>query len=153
LPASLVSINFRCDDNLAYLIRTAACFGISTIHVIGSIPNRKVLFNSSGSLVDFINLKSYSNPSEFLAYAREENYKLVAAELVDHSVSLHDYRFNFDRHTAIILGNETTGVPSEIIAHADTVHIPMWGVGFCLNTSQTGTAFVSEYCRQYNFSS
>lgn len=149
VPASLVTINFQIDDNLAYLIRTACCFGFETIHVIGSIPPRKVLFNASGSLVDFITLKQYSSPSKFLSQARQNDWRLVSAELTNDSKNLFEYDFIHEGHTSIILGNETSGVPTELLMNSDVVHIPMWGKGYCLNTSQTGTAFVSEYCRQY----
>jgi tRNA G18 (ribose-2'-O)-methylase SpoU len=149
LPLSLVTINFQLDENLAFLIRTAACHGIRTINVIGSIPSRKALFNSSGSLVDFVNLNQFSTPSHFLSFAKESGINLVSAELTDGASSLYEYRFNMSNHTAIVLGNETSGVPGEILLNSDKVFIPMWGLGFCLNTSQTGTAFVNEYCRQY----
>lgn len=149
LPASLITINFHCDENLAFLIRTVACFGIDIIHVIGSIPARKNLFNASGSLVDFVELKQHSNPSSFLRFARDTGMNLVSAELTDNSRTLYDYGFNLQGHTGIILGNETSGVPVEILNNSDVLHLPMWGKGFCLNTSQTGTAFVSEYARQY----
>jgi len=107
------------------------------------------MHNSSGSLVDFIDLRQYSNPSEFLEYARQNNYKIVAAEITTGSTDIHAYEFDFSTHTAIVLGNESSGVPNEILFNSDVVHIPLWGPGFCLNTSQTGTVFVSEYCRQY----
>ena len=38
LPISIGCVNFMHDGNLAFLIRSAACFGIRDIHVIGSIP-------------------------------------------------------------------------------------------------------------------
>lgn len=149
LPVSLVTVNFHCDDNLAYLIRTAACFGISDIHVIGTIPPRKVLLNPSGSTVDFVKLHRYRNPSEFLNFVRKNDVQLVSAEIADQARSLYDYQFNFEKHTAIVLGNESIGIPSEILMNSQILYIPMIGAGFCMNTSQTGTAFVSECCRQY----
>ena len=29
-PFSLCAVNFQCDENIAYLIRTAACFGLGS---------------------------------------------------------------------------------------------------------------------------
>lgn len=149
LPASLVTVNFHCDGNLATLIRVAACFGFDTIHVIGSIPDRKLLANPSGSTLHLVKLKQYSNPSHFLEYARNRNFKLISAELTQNSHNLYNYEFDFNNHTAIILGNETTGVPTELLNNSEIIHIPMPGSGFCLNTSQTGTIFISEYVRQF----
>lgn len=149
LPVSFVAINFDFDDNLAFLIRTAACYGARSIYVIGSIPHRKFLNPKSGSLYDYMPIRGFSRPSEFLRFARGNNIHLISAELSDKATSLYDYRFNFDRHTAIVLGHETTGIPVEIAFNSEHVFIPMPGPGFCLNTSQTGTAMITEYSRQF----
>lgn len=149
MPISLVAINFDFDDNLAFLIRTAGCFGAKHVYVIGSIPDRSKLNPKSGSLFDYVSLKSFSNPSEFLAYTRENKIQLVSAELSEDAVSLYDYSFNREVETAIVLGHETVGVPVEILINSDKVYIPMMGAGYSLNTSQTGTAFITEYTRQY----
>lgn len=149
LPISFVTINFDCDDNLAFTIRTAACYGARNIYVIGSIPPRKFLNPKSGSLYDYVNLIGFSNPSSFLRYARDRDMNLISAEISDSATSLYDYQFDFNRHTGIVLGHETTGVPVDIVMNSAHVYVPMPGPGFCLNTSQTGTAFITEYSRQY----
>ena len=59
-PISLCCINFQHDGNLGYLIRSAACFGAQSIHVIGSVPDKKVLNPLSGSLYDYVEIKQYS---------------------------------------------------------------------------------------------
>ena len=149
LPVSLVTVNFDFDDNLAFVIRTAACFGISSVCVIGSIPSRSFLNPKSGSLYDYVKLISFKNPSMFLLHARQNNWQLVAAEISDEAKNIYNYQFNFTKHTAIILGHETTGIPTEIAYASTHVFIPMPGSGFSLNTSQTGTAFITEYSRQF----
>lgn len=149
LPVSFVAINFDFDDNLAFLIRTAACYGARSIFVIGSIPPRSVLNPKSGSLYDYIELKSFSNPGEFLRFSRLHGINLISAEISERAHNLYNYKFNFLQHTAIVLGHETTGIPVEIANNSEHVFIPMPGPGFCLNTSQTGTAMITEYSRQY----
>lgn len=149
LPLSIVTVNFDFDDNLAFTIRTAACYGVQNIFVIGSIPDRKLINSKSGSLYDYVNLKSFNSPIEFLEFSRKNNFNLVSAELNENSSNLFDYKFDMKNHTCLVLGHETTGVPIELILNGDSVYIPMPGVGFCLNTSQTGTAIMTEYVRQY----
>jgi tRNA G18 (ribose-2'-O)-methylase SpoU len=149
LPISFATIYFRCDENLAFLIRTAACFGIRDIHVIGTVPQRNEIHSLSGSLTDFVNLHQYSNPSDLLNYTRENNICLISAEIANDSSSLYEYEFDLERETIIILGNEISGIPTELAINSKIIHIPMLGSGYCLNTSQTGTAFISEYTRQY----
>jgi len=152
LPLSIATITFDEDDNLAFLIRSAACFGITNVYVIGSIPDRSFLKAKSGSLYDYVNLKSFSTPRAFLDFAKVYEKKIVAVELSRESGSLYEYKFDTDRDIIMVLGNEKTGVPSEIIMSNDSVYIPMIGSGYCLNVSQAGTAAMSEYCRQYMLS-
>lgn len=149
LPVSFTTINFDFDDNLAFLIRTAACYGFSHINVIGSVPDRSKLNPKSGSLYDYVEIRQYSTPHDFLEDVRERGVKLIAADISDRAESLYEFSFDFDSETSIVLGHETTGIPVEITFNSQEVFIPMPGVGFCLNTSQSGTAFATEYSRQY----
>lgn len=152
MPLSFVAINFQCDDNLAFLIRTAACYGAKEVCVIGSIPERSKIKRTSGGTIDYMKIRQFSNPRKFLSYVRENNISLISAELTDNSTSLYDFKFDFNNHTAIVLGHETVGVPNDILFNSKVLYIPMLGPGYCLNTSQAGTAFVTEYARQYHLS-
>lgn len=153
LPFYLAAVNFGLDENLALLIRSAACFGASGIFVIGGVPSPSFLRGRSGTTFDFMNIKSFSNPSQFLAHCREEGLKVVSAEICEGSASLYHYSFDFSSPNVIVVGNETVGVPGEIILHSDNVHIEMPGVGAFLNTSQAATVFANEFARQFSFAS
>ena len=146
LNVSLTTINFLCDNNLAFLIRAAACMCASHVNVIGGIPDRKHLYNASGSLVDMIEIRQFKSVNEFLNQLDE---KIVAAELCDNATSIYDYKFDFSVKTTIVVGNEQTGVPSELILYGDPIFIPMNGIGYCLNTSQTANIMLYEYNRQF----
>ncbi len=149
MPVSLVCFNFDFDDNLAFVIRTAACYGAKNVMVIGSVPEKSQLRSKSGTTIDFVDVVQFSNPHQFLEYCKNFDYDIISAELSDDSVSLHNFKFNFNKNTAIVLGHETIGIPTEISKNSKNIFIPMPGVGYCLNTSQTGTAFIHEYSRQY----
>jgi len=145
---SVVAINFMFDDNLAFLIRSVACFGVDNLYVIGSVPSRSKLNSKSGSLYDYVKIKQFKTPSSFLSFSRENDLNLISLELSEDSKSIYDYDFDFSKNNAIILGHETQGVPNELLFNSQAIHIPMPGVGFCLNVSQAGTAAMSEFCRQ-----
>lgn len=151
-PISICAINFQCDENLAYLIRTAACFGSENLHVIGSLPDYEELRRKSGTLNHYVNMHQYSTPSQFLDYARQTRMGILSAELDDEAKNIHSYDFinaiNRYGHICIVVGNETTGVPAEILANSEKIYIPMPGVGFCLNTSQTANIMMYEAVRQ-----
>ena len=149
LPLAIATVNFSFDENLAFIIRSAACFGVEEIFVIGSLPDRSYLNPRTGSLYDFVKFRTFANPRDFSQFCETNNYNRVAVELSEKSESVYDYKFNLREQTVIVLGNERTGVPAEILLNNDSVFIPMNGPGYCLNVSQAGTAVVSEYCRQY----
>jgi tRNA G18 (ribose-2'-O)-methylase SpoU len=148
-PISIATVNFMCDENLAYVVRTAACFGLTDVHVIGAIPEYKEMRRYSGTLNEYVEMYQYKNPHDFLVAMKNKGIKLVTLELCDGSQNIEDYSFNFDDHICIVTGNETTGVPVEILNNSDKIYIPMDGVGFSLNTSQAANIAVYEAVKQY----
>ncbi len=148
-PISIAAVNFKHDGNLGYLIRSAACFGATAVHVIGSIPERKVLNPLSGSLVDYIDINKHVDPAAFIQYASDNNIKLISAELCKEAESIETYDFNFSHPICIVVGHEELGIPVEILNNSDKIYIPMPGVGYCLNTSQTANILLYEATTQY----
>lgn len=150
IPLSICTVNFMCDDNIAFVIRTAACFGVKDLYIIGSMPPRNIIHSKSGSMTDLVSIRTFKNPNHFLDYARKNEMNIISAELDDEAHSLYSYEFNFSRNNVLVLGHEETGIPTELLAASNSkVFIPMPGAGFCLNTSQTGTSIVTEFSRQY----
>ena len=152
-PISLCAINFRVDDNLGYLVRSAACFGATRIYVVGHVPDRSRLKASSGSLSDYVEIVAFPRPRDFLDYVATQNIQMVAGELVEGARPLSSYVFPFDRHLCLVVGNEQSGVPPEIISNSDIIYIKMPGVGYCLNTSQTAHILLYEATVQYDLRS
>lgn len=149
LPVEVTSVNFRCEENIAYLIRAAACFGASAVNVIGSCPPPGLLRELSGTTSDLIAVRTFSSPSDFLLFARESNRRIVCAELAEGAVSLHDYVFDKSATTCIVIGHEQLGVPADILHHGDVVQIPMPGFGYSLNAAQSGNIMLYEYAKQF----
>jgi tRNA G18 (ribose-2'-O)-methylase SpoU len=150
LPGELCTVNFSSDQNLGFLIRAAACFGIRKINVIGSIPDRKELNIYSGTLYDYVKLESFSNPTEFLEYAGKKGGHIISAEISETAKSISGFDFFDIGYFHLVVGNEQCGVPSEILYRSTQVFIPMPGVGFCLNTSQAANIFLYEISKQIN---
>jgi tRNA G18 (ribose-2'-O)-methylase SpoU len=148
LNLSIATINFSNDENLAFTIRGAACFGVRDIYIIGSVPPRSFLNSRSGSLYDYVNIKSFSRPSTFLRFCRDNEIDLFSLDITDDSRSIYDVEFSAEKKSAIVLGHETMGIPAEILFNSKHIHIPMPGVGYCLNVSQAGTVAMSEFFRK-----
>ena len=149
-PISLCCINFQHDGNLGYLIRSAACFGAKFLHVIGSVPPRSALNALSGSLYDYVEIIQHNTPNTFLSYVRNKKIKLISAEICEDAVPIDTYKFNYNSDICLVVGNESTGVPIEILLNSEKIYIPLPGVGFCLNTSQAANIILYEAVKQYN---
>ena len=100
-------------------------------------------------MIDYVNIVQFSTPQAFLEHCKKEKIKVVAAELVEGARSLSSYDFDFDGHTCLVVGNESTGVPTEITISSDVVYVEMPGVGYCLNTAQTANILLYEAVKQY----
>jgi tRNA G18 (ribose-2'-O)-methylase SpoU len=150
-PISLCAINFRLDDNLGYLVRSAACFGAERLYVVGHVPERSRIKASSGSLVDYVEIVQFSTPSEFLTEMEIGGISIVSAELVEEATPLASYSFDFSRPVCLVVGNEQTGVPTEILTRSQVVYIEMAGVGYCLNTSQAANVLLYEAIKQFTY--
>ena len=148
-PISLCAINFRVDDNLGYLIRSAACFGAERLYVVGHVPERSCIKASSGSLIDYVEIIPFATPRDFVDHTKSEGIQIISAELVDGARSLASYTFSFDRPVSLVVGNEESGVPSEIIQNSDVLYVEMPGVGYCLNTAQTANILLYEAVKQF----
>lgn len=146
-----VCINFMHEENVAFIVRSAACFGAKEVGVIGSLPEHSLLKARSGSTNSLLPIKTFPNPRDFIEHASAQDALIVSAELCEGSVSIYDYEFPKDKLVYLMCGHEEAGVPNDIIVNSHAiVHIPMPGQGFCLNTSQCATTLMYEYVRQCN---
>lgn len=146
LPFSFCATYFQVDGNLAYLSRALACFGGDTVHIIGKTPNMSEIQRLSGGHSKLVKFKQFPNPMDFVYFADDNGFKIIVAELTEGAKSLFTYKWDYDVHSVIVVGNEMDGVPKEIVDNAhDLVFIPMTGQGFCLNTSQTANVMAYDY--------
>lgn len=152
LPIEVCTVNFKEEVNVAFVLRSAACFGASAVNVIGSVPKRKTLATRSGTLQDYVPINQFSNPHEFLQYCKQNTIKIISAELDTEAVSIHQHDFTNDlgeyKKICIVTGHEQLGIPVEILNNSTKVYIPMPGVGFCLNTSVAASIFLYETAKQ-----
>jgi len=147
LRCAIATVEFKLDANVGMIVRSAACFGANAVHVIGHVPDRATLRGLSGSTSDFVEIVQYHNPYDFLH--KNAGSKIISLELRDNSVSLFDYEFDLGADTIIVAGHEEAGVPEGIMLEsAAVVHIPMPGLGFCLNTAMTAHIALYEYTKQ-----
>lgn len=97
---------------------------------------------------DAVEIEVHRSLAPVLDRLRNDGYRLVGLEQTTNSRSLHDYRF--ERRTALVIGNERTGLTEDILAKLDdVVEIPVWGMPYSYNVATATTMAVYEYCRQF----
>jgi tRNA G18 (ribose-2'-O)-methylase SpoU len=79
---------------------------------------------------------------------RRDGYQLVGLEQTSGSESL--YTFDFDRRTALVIGNERHGLDEESLRLVDRVaEIPVYGLPYAHNVATAAVMALYEYCRQW----
>lgn len=137
--------------NLGGLARTCQVFGASTLVVDNLSCVEKKEFTALSmtaekhqSIIEVRvkNLKSY------LQKKKIEGYQIVAAEQTVDSVKLHDINLPFK--CVLLLGNETSGIPHDLLSTMDTcVEIEQLGIVRSLNVHVAGSLFIWEYTKQH----
>jgi tRNA G18 (ribose-2'-O)-methylase SpoU len=135
----------RSNVNLSRIVRLASCCGLDRIICTGHAKlDRKIARDGA----DAIAIEVHRTLPPVLEKLRGEGYRLVGLEQTTDSKNLHEYRF--ERRTALVVGNERTGLTPELLALLDdVVEIPVWGLPYSYNVATATTMALYEYCKQW----
>ncbi len=141
----LVLLDIRSSHNVGSLFRTADAVGIDDIYLIGTTPSpidrfgrpQPDIAKTALGAEKSISHTYYKNFNEVLKKLREEKITIVGLEQSDRSIDYKKYIAT--SHTALIVGNEVSGIPEDILSELDaTIEIPMRGEKESLNVSVAG---------------
>jgi tRNA G18 (ribose-2'-O)-methylase SpoU len=141
----LVCAPMRSNVNLSRIARMAGCCGIGRIYCTGQAKlDRKIARDGA----DTVQIETHRSILPVLEKLRVDGYQLMGLEQTTHSHNLHEYQFT--RRTALVIGNERTGLTADVLAKLDdVVEIPVWGMPYSYNVATATTMAVYEYCRQF----
>jgi tRNA G18 (ribose-2'-O)-methylase SpoU len=141
----VVCAPMRSNVNLSRIVRLASCCGLDRIICSGHAKlDRKIARDGA----DAIAIEVHRTLPPVLQKLRGEGYRLVGLEQTTDSKNLHEYRF--ERRTALVVGNERTGLTPELLALLDdVVEIPVWGLPYSYNVATATTMALYEYCKQW----
>lgn len=141
----LVCAPLRSNVNLSRIARAAGCCGLARLICCGpGRLDRKIARDAADTLA----VETHRSLEPVLKKLRGEGYRLVGLEQTSHSQDLHHYQFA--RRTALVIGNERTGLTEELLALLDdVVEIPVWGLPFSYNVATATAMTLYEYCRQF----
>ncbi len=142
IECTLVLHDIRSVHNVGSIFRTADAAGIANIYLTGYTPSpvdrfgraRRDFAKVSLGAEKGIAWKQCADPIEAVIRLKKEGFFIVAVEQSSRAV---DYKkVILPAKVAIILGNETGGVPKNLLDEVDTIaEIPMQGKKESLNVS------------------
>jgi TrmH family RNA methyltransferase len=146
-PLVLVAAGLQDPGNLGTLIRSAEAFGATgyvTLPGTVSAENQKTFRASAGSVFRFPGI-TVCEDHLFHELSQRKIRTLAAVASQGDPLTRHD----LTQPTAIIVGNEGSGIPPEILSRVDArVTIPTPGPVESLNAAIAGSILLYEAARQ-----
>jgi TrmH family RNA methyltransferase len=144
----VVGVELADPGNVGTLVRSAEASGASGIVLsTGSVDayNPKVVRASAGAIFGISVIEGCAAVEALDALGKQGRRRLAA----DARVGTAYDEVDFGAPTAIVLGNEAKGVPTELDAVLDgRVCVPMHGAADSLNVAMAGTVLCFEAARQ-----
>ena len=134
--------------NLAAIVRTADAAGVSDVHATWEDQAMKIAGNKSATgSQNWVNVHSHESTPEAIQALRDQGMQIIATNLSDTAIDFREV--DYTKPTAILLGQEKTGISDEALALADQdVIIPMVGMCQSLNVSVASALILYEAQRQ-----
>lgn len=138
--------NLKSPMNVGMIIRSHAAFSGHELIFTGQPwpwKFKKGTQNFSHKLEKEINLKHIEDPLECLKHVRKMGYKPIAIEISEKKIFIED--FKFPDKTALVLGNEGSGLPKEFLEQCDEiVTIPQYSEVGSLNVAVSASIAMHE---------
>jgi 23S rRNA (guanosine2251-2'-O)-methyltransferase len=149
IPIIVILENIRSAYNVGSVFRTADAFLVEAIYIVGysAKPPHKEIKKTALGAEETIAWKHFAITTEAVDAVRSQGYAVYAVEQVEKSISLE--KFHADGPTAVIFGNEVSGVDQATIHLCDgCIEIPQLGMKHSLNIATAAGVVLWEMVRQ-----
>jgi tRNA G18 (ribose-2'-O)-methylase SpoU len=135
----------RSNINLSRIVRLAGCSGVNRVLACGTA---KVIGKIARDGADTVQIEVHRTLPPVLKELRRDGFQLIGLEQTTSSHNLHS--FQFQRRTALVIGNERAGITEDVLTLLDgVVEIPVWGLPYSYNVATATTMALYEYCKQF----
>lgn len=141
----LILYNIRSAYNVGAILRTADGAGVNKVYLVGVTPAPTDKFNRANSRVaksalgaeKSVEWESVKSITSLIKKLQVQGVQVVALEQDDRSINYKKFKPKWP--CALILGEETEGIPKNILKKCDQIiEIPMKGSKESLNVSVSG---------------
>lgn len=152
MPVIVVLENIRSAYNVGSVFRTADAFLLQGIYICGYTarpPHKEIKKTALGS-DETVHWAHFPNAAAAIDQLRADGYKVFAVEQAVNSIALQQFNRPQQDKTALVFGNEVTGVEQSTIALCDgCIEIPQMGTKHSLNVSVAAGVVLWEMVRQH----
>lgn len=137
-PIIVILDDIRSMHNVGSAFRTSDAFAIEALYLCGFTPTppHRDIHKTALGATETVNWQHFATTVDAAKHANALGYDIIAVEQVHNSTPLQDFKWDKNRKTAIVFGNEVSGVSDEILSMADNcLEIPQFGSKHSLNIS------------------
>lgn len=145
---TLVLANIHDPHNVSAIYRSCDAFGVAEVHLYYTdTPFPLLGRKTSASARKWVDTVRHKDREALLAALRAGGRQIIATSCTAAARPLREW--DFTKPTAIIMGNEHSGVASELVEAVDgEVYIPMRGMIQSFNVSVAAAVILAEAARQ-----
>lgn len=145
---TLVLANIHDPHNVSAIYRSCDAFGVEQVHLYYTdTPFPALGRKTSASARKWVETVRHKDKEELFAALRARHMQILATDCTPTAKPLRQW--DFTRPTAIIMGNEHSGVADELAREADgELYIPMYGMIQSFNVSVAAAVILAEAARQ-----
>jgi len=148
LPIICVLDNIRSQHNIGSIFRTSDAFRIEELYLCGitaTPPNREINKSALGA-TESVKWRYFEDVCLAVDQLKKAGYKIIAVEQAEDSIILEDYIPEVSEKTALIFGNEVSGVSETVMemVHA-CIEIPQFGTKHSFNVSVTAAIVFYQF--------
>jgi tRNA G18 (ribose-2'-O)-methylase SpoU len=152
-PIYVMCDNIRSIYNVGSIFRTSDAALIEKLYLTGytPYPPRLEIEKVALGATNAVPWEYVKNPLDTLSELKEKGLKIAPLEITENSRDFKDIKKS-DFPLCLVLGNELSGVSSEIIEMADfSIEIPQYGFKHSMNVSVAYGIAVFELVRVFKF--
>lgn len=133
--------------NLSAIIRTCDAFAVPKVHAIWPYDDFRTFRGKAKGSQNWVDVETYRTTEDAISQLQGQGFKVCVANFSERAIDFRSY--DFTQPTAIMMGNELTGV-TDIAAEMADEHltIPMLGMVQSFNVSVAAALLLSEAERQ-----
>ncbi|WP_035244220.1 TrmH family RNA methyltransferase [Desulfonatronovibrio hydrogenovorans] len=147
---TLVINNIHDPHNVSAILRSCDAFGVAAVHLLYTRNTFPVLGKkSSASAKKWVERVNHPCVPSLVESLSSQGMNLIRTGFSKTAIAVHEW--DFTRPTAVVLGNEHSGVEKDLQKVVDQeIYIPMLGMVQSLNVSVAAAIILYEAYRQRN---